>query len=133
MKLTKAEIEFVEPARVARLATVDSKGTLHNVPVCPILTGGSFFFGTEAKSKKIRNIETNGSVSLVFDDYTECWSYLRGVMIRGHARVVGKQEFRVLRKKLYDKFLQYEPSAPLNPDDSVIVEVVPETKFSWGF
>jgi hypothetical protein len=53
-------------------------------------------------------------------------------MIQGHARVVGKQEFRVLRKKFYGKFLQYEQAAPLDEKDSAIVELVLQTKFSWG-
>lgn len=132
MKLTKTEIEFVEPARVARLATVDSRGVLHNVPICPVFAAGSFYFGTEANSRKVRNIQANTNVALVFDDYTECWSCLRGLMIQGHARVVGKQEFRVLRKKFYDKFLQYEQAAPLDEKDSVIIEIVPRTKFGWG-
>jgi len=133
MKLTKTETDFVEPARVARLATVDSQGILHNVPICPVFAGGRFYVGTEANAKKVRNIQANADVTLVFDDYTECWSRLRGVMIQGHARVVGKQEFRLLRKKFYDKFLQYEDAAPLDEKDSAIIEIVPQKKFSWGF
>jgi nitroimidazol reductase NimA-like FMN-containing flavoprotein (pyridoxamine 5'-phosphate oxidase superfamily) len=133
MKLTKAEIDFVAPARVARLSTVDANGVPHNVPVCPIFTGGSFYFGTEATAKKVKNIETNSNVALVFDDYSETWSHLRGIMIQGLAHVVGKQEFRVLRKKLYEKYLQYEDDAPLDEKDSVIIEVSPRNKFSWGF
>ena len=133
MKLTKTELDFVEPARVARLATVDSKGNLHNVPICPVVADGRFYVGTEAGAKKVRNVQANANVALVFDDYTECWSLLRGVLIQGHARIVGKQEFRVLRKKFYEKFLQYEHAAPLGEADSAIIEIVPQKKFSWGF
>jgi nitroimidazol reductase NimA-like FMN-containing flavoprotein (pyridoxamine 5'-phosphate oxidase superfamily) len=132
MKLTKAELEFVGPARVARFATVDANGVPHNVPVCPVFVGGSFYFGTEARAKKVKNLEANGTVALIFDDYTEAWGHLRGIMIQGQARLVGKQEFRVMRKKLYAKFQQYETGAPLEEAESVIIEVSPRNKYSWG-
>ena len=133
MKFTKEEMAFLEPARVARLATVDAGGIPHNVPICPVYAGGRFYFGTEAESKKVRNIKANGNVSLVFDEYTESWGKLRGVMIRGQAKIAGKQEFELLRRRLYEKFSQYQASAPLDEKGSVIVEVVPRDKFSWGF
>ena len=132
MKLTKTETDFVEPARVARLATIDSGGILHNVPVCPVFANGRFYVGTESSAKKVRNIQVNANVALVFDDYSESWSLLRGVLIQGHARILGKQEFRVLRKKFYEKFQQYENAAPLDEEDSAIIEIVPQKKFSWG-
>jgi len=132
MKLTKTETDFVEPARVARLATADSEGILHNVPICPVFANGRFYVGTESSAKKVRNIRANANVALVFDDYTEAWSMLRGVLIQGQARIVSKKEFRVLRKKFYEKFLQYKNAAPLDEADSAIIEIVPKKKFSWG-
>jgi hypothetical protein len=69
---------------------------------------------------------------LTFDEYSEAWDYLRGVMLQGQARIVNKEEFRTIRKRIYEKYSQYEQSAPLGERDSVIVEVTPERKFSWG-
>ena len=132
MKLTKSEVDFVEFARVARLSTADSEGILHNVPICPLFADGRFYVGTESSAKKVRNIQANAKVALVFDDYTEAWNLLRGVMIQGQARIVGKQEFRVVRKKFYEKFRQYENVAPLDEEDSAIIEIIPQKKFSWG-
>jgi len=132
MKLTKTETEFVEFARVARLATADSGRVVHNVPICPVFADGRFYVGTEAGAKKVRNIQANANVALVFDDYSEAWSMIRGVSIQGQARIVGKQEFRVLRKKFYEKFQQYENAAPLDEADSAIIEIIPQKKFSWG-
>ena len=63
---------------------------------------------------------------------SEAWSYLRGIMFQGEARIVSAKEFREVRKKIYAKYSQYERSAPLDERDSVIVEVTPERKFSWG-
>jgi nitroimidazol reductase NimA-like FMN-containing flavoprotein (pyridoxamine 5'-phosphate oxidase superfamily) len=132
MKLTKSEKELLEPARVARVATAGANGSLHNVPICPIVVGDKIYFASEQKATKVKNIQANANVAVVFDDYSETWGHLRGVMIRGQARIVGKQEFTVLRKKFYEKFMQYEDAAPLDEKDSAIIEVTPVSKFSWG-
>jgi nitroimidazol reductase NimA-like FMN-containing flavoprotein (pyridoxamine 5'-phosphate oxidase superfamily) len=133
MKITAKEKNFVECLRVARVATVATEGVPHNVPVCPVYERNRIYFGTERKARKVRNIEANSNVTVVFDDYTEAWDYLRGVMFQGKARIVDAKEFREVRKKIYEKYPQYQRSAPLGERDSVIVEVTPERKFSWGF
>jgi len=133
MKLNAKEKDFVECLRVARVATLTSEGAPHSVPVCPVFEKNKIYFGTGKTSKKARNIQENSSVTVVFDEYTEAWAYLRGVMFQGKARIVKAGEFRNLRKKIYAKYSQYEESSPLGVRDSVIVEVTPENKFSWGF
>jgi nitroimidazol reductase NimA-like FMN-containing flavoprotein (pyridoxamine 5'-phosphate oxidase superfamily) len=132
MKLTKAEKDFMQSMRVMRVATVDSDGVPHNVPVCPVLDKDRIYFGTEREARKIRNIKANPRVTVVLDEYTEAWDYLRGVMIQGKARIVTAAEFRRLRKQIYAKYPQYESEAALGERDSVIVEVKPDKKFSWG-
>jgi nitroimidazol reductase NimA-like FMN-containing flavoprotein (pyridoxamine 5'-phosphate oxidase superfamily) len=133
MKWTKAEADFVGPQRVARLATVDARGVPHNVPICPLLDGGKIYLGTEARAKKVRNIEANPRVAIVFDDYSEFWGHLRGVMIQGTARLVGPRQFRLLRRKFYAKYQSYESNAPLTEDSTAILEITPVRKFTWGF
>jgi nitroimidazol reductase NimA-like FMN-containing flavoprotein (pyridoxamine 5'-phosphate oxidase superfamily) len=132
MKLSAKEKQFVECLRVARVATVGSDSVPHNVPVCPIFDKNKVYFGTERNARKARNIKSNPNVTMTFDEYTEAWDYLRGVMLQGQARIVDKNEFRTIRKKIYDKYSQYETSAPLGERDSVIVELTPQHKFSWG-
>ncbi len=132
MKWTKKEKDFVDTARVARLATVDANGNAYNVPICPLLDGDKIYFATEAEAKKVRNIKINPRVTLVFDEYTEAWDRLCGIMIRGKARLVDAREFRRLRRRFYAKYLRYESAAPLEVGDSAIVEVTPENKFGWG-
>jgi nitroimidazol reductase NimA-like FMN-containing flavoprotein (pyridoxamine 5'-phosphate oxidase superfamily) len=133
MKLNAKEKGFVECLRVARVATVASDGTPHNVPVCPVFEKNKIYFATEKTARKLRNIQANARVTVVFDEYSEAWDYLRGVMFQGKARIMNTREFRVFRKKIYNKYSQYEESAPLGERDSVIIEVTPEHKFSWGF
>jgi len=35
--------------------------------------------------------------------------------------------------RFYAKYPKYETDAELDPEDSVIIELMPEKKFSWGF
>jgi nitroimidazol reductase NimA-like FMN-containing flavoprotein (pyridoxamine 5'-phosphate oxidase superfamily) len=132
MKLTQTEKNFVQTMRVMRIATVDADGMPHTVPVCPVLNKDKIYFGTERNATKIHNIQTNPHIAVAFDEYSEAWDYLRGVMIQGTARVVDTTEFRRVRKQIYAKYPQYESEAALGERDSVIVEIKPERKFSWG-
>ena len=132
MKLTAKEKEFVQWQRVARVATVGSDGVPHNVPVCPVFEKDKLYFGTARNARKAGNIRANPNVTVVFDEYSETWNNLRGVMFQGEGRIVNAKEFRGLRKKIYAKYLQYESEASLGERDSVIVEVTPRRKFSWG-
>jgi nitroimidazol reductase NimA-like FMN-containing flavoprotein (pyridoxamine 5'-phosphate oxidase superfamily) len=91
MKLTSKEKDFVQSLRVARVATVAPDGVPHNVPVCPLFDRNKIYFATERGARKVRNIEANPSVTIVFDDYTEAWTYLRGIMFQGKARIVKRK------------------------------------------
>src|SRR5688572_2016202 len=100
MILSKKEKEFVHEMRVARVATVDAEGVPHNIPVCPLVVNDRIYFASEKKAKKLRNIEANPHVTVVFDEYTDAWDYLRGIMVQGKGRIVNKTEFRRLRKQI---------------------------------
>jgi nitroimidazol reductase NimA-like FMN-containing flavoprotein (pyridoxamine 5'-phosphate oxidase superfamily) len=132
VKLTKAEKDFIQDMRVVRVATVDADGMPHNVPVCPVVEREKIYFATERKARKVSNIKSNPNVTLIYDEYTEAWDYIRGVMIQATARIVNTTEFRTLRKRIYAKYPQYESKAAIGERDSVIVELKPEKKFSWG-
>ena len=133
MKWTKAEREFLETARVARLATVAADGMPHSVPVCPLGENGRFFLGTDRETAKVRNVLAHPLVALAFDDYTEDRRHLRGVLVQGEARVIAGRAFGAVRARLYRKFSQYEAIAPLTDRDSVALEIKPRRKVSWGF
>jgi nitroimidazol reductase NimA-like FMN-containing flavoprotein (pyridoxamine 5'-phosphate oxidase superfamily) len=133
MRLKKAERAFIEYQRVCRVATVSQDGVPHNVPVCPILDGERIYFASEAGAVKVRNIGQTGRVALTFDEYTEAWSQLRGVLIRGAGRIIeAGPMFRRVRKILYQRFPQYERFAALEEHESVLIEVTPTRTFSWG-
>jgi nitroimidazol reductase NimA-like FMN-containing flavoprotein (pyridoxamine 5'-phosphate oxidase superfamily) len=133
MRLKKVEREFIAFQRVCRVATVGRNGRPHNVPVCPILEGDRIYFASAADGVKVRNARATGRVALAYDEYTETWSGLKGVLVWGAVRVIESgPAFRRVRKLLYRRFPQYESQASLQEKESVIVEVTPTRAFSWG-
>ena len=94
---TPAEIEYLKSQRLGRLATVNSKGEPHVVPV-------GFRYNAEldtidiggrniAQTKKYRDAARQGRVAFVIDDVLPPWQP-RGIEVRGRAEVfpTGGQE-----------------------------------------
>jgi PPOX class probable F420-dependent enzyme len=133
MKWTRAEREFLETARVARLATVAPDGAPHAVPICPFFEKGLFYLGSDRETAKVRHIRANPRVALIFDDYTEDWRHLRGVLVEGEAQLIDGRAFRSARARLYRKYSQYEEIAPLTDREAIALEITPRRKVSWGF
>ena len=48
------------------------------------------------------------------------------------ARIVDEAEFKKIRRKLYKQYPKYESAARVGPEDSVIVELTPQSKFGWA-
>jgi PPOX class probable F420-dependent enzyme len=133
-ELTEEEAAFVRWARVARMATAGADGRLHNVPISPVLVDGRILIATDTKSKKVRNLESDPRTSLVFDEYSETWDLLHGVVIEGGVRIIRDGDgFTSARAELYEKYRQYEIDAPIEQSTSVILEVTPNRVLSWGF
>ena len=133
MKLPKKETDFIKPQGVARIATVNRDGLAHNVPVCPLWDRGSVYVASETKATKMKNIEANPQATIVFDVYHVSWKSLRGVMLQCDVQIVGEKDFKKLRRKFYRKYPRYEKVSPIESADSVIIELIPKKKFSWGF
>src|SRR5579863_7814331 len=93
--------DFLTLARVAHLATADSTGNPHNVPVCFWFDGTRrFYFAIDEKPKRVggvaikrmRNIAANPRVALVVDEYAEDWTSLAYVLVHGTAAIVEDQD-----------------------------------------
>ena len=132
MKLSRSDTAFLKSQGVARLATVSSGGTPHNIPVCPLVDGGKLYFASETNARKMKNLRANPRATIVFDVYRDSWRGLRGLMLVCTARIVDEAEFKKIRRKLYKQYPKYESAAPLGPEDSVIVELTPQSKFGWA-
>ena len=131
--LEPAEEKFVRWARVARIATTGAGG-VHNVPISPAFADGKLLIATDTTSRKVRNLEADPRACLVFDEYSEMWDLLHGVVVEGTVRIIRDgDEFTRARDLLYEKFLLYQIESPIEQGGSVILEVTPTRVVSWGF
>jgi PPOX class probable F420-dependent enzyme len=132
--------EFIERARFARLATIDSEFKPHLVPVVFVFNGNHFFIPVDEKRKtakpeklkRIRNIQHNPNVALLIDEYSEDWTKLAFVMIQGKASIASKGEgniqVREAYKKLMTKYIQYQKVGV----GEMCIIITPKKVASWS-
>jgi len=141
MAITPVIEEFIERARVARLATVDSTFRPHLVPVVFVFDGNHFFIPIDQKRKtvkpqglkRIKNLQDNPNVALLIDTYSEDWTKLAFVMIQGKASVITSRtqlniDVKEAYKKLTTKYRQYQK---IGMSEMCII-IKPEKITSWG-
>jgi len=114
---------IIEESRVARLVTVDVDDNNipqpYLVPTVFVFDGKHFFIPFDKKSKKVsieksrrlKNIQKNPNVVILIDEYSDDWSKLFFVMIRGSAKIIEEEEKKLLvraHKLLLLKYPQYK-------------------------
>ena len=139
IELDTASRALVESARVAHLATADQYARPHAVPIVFVVRGDRLYFPLDRKPKReddwhmlrrVRNIETNGRVSIVVDRYEEEWSRLAWVLVEGVATIIesGAERDSVVAQ-LCDKYPQYRGG---KLDGRPVVRVAVERAVSWS-
>jgi PPOX class probable F420-dependent enzyme len=114
---------------VARLATVSRDGRPHIVPITFAATDEALYFAVDRKPKKttdlqrLRNIEANPAVSVLFDHYDDDWNNLWWVRIDGHARVLREgPDFTEAMALLTERYPQYRTATPGGPAVKITIE-----------
>lgn len=128
--------ERFEKARVGRLATTTSTGRPHLVPVVFVLVRDVVWTAVDGKPKSTRslrrlaNIESNPSVSVLVDHYEDDWSALWWVRVDGDAMVVSvdAEDGRLGLSALAAKYPQYAAQAPPGP----LIRIVVGSWTSWS-
>lgn len=106
-------------ARVARLATIDSDGRPHLVPIVFALEGNTLYSAVDQKPKRshnlrrIENARARPEVTILVDHYDERWQDLWWIRLRGNARVLddGDERDHAL-VILIEKYPQYRDEPP---------------------
>ena len=126
---------------MARLATVDARNRPHIVPICFVYDGKLFYTAVDNKPKRVprerlarlQNIRAVPRVSLLIDEYTEDWTQLWYILIRGRAKLIPnsalKERARAIRK-LKAKYPQY--AGGMLAEDAPVIRITPERTTSWG-
>jgi PPOX class probable F420-dependent enzyme len=132
------ERRYLEAARIGRLATADSQGRPHAVPVCFALHEGIVTPIDEKPQdappdglRRSRDIDANPRVALIVDHYTEEWSRLGWVQVRGTATHLAPDDpaHPAAVTALREKYDQYAAHAL---EDRPIIHVDPGSVRSWG-
>lgn len=132
---------FLRRHPVGRLATTDVDGRPTVVPVCFVLMEGRFYSPIDDKRKRVswgrlqrlRDIERNPEVSLLVDEYSDDWTSLGYVLIRGRADTLAPRgrfakehgsAIECLRKK-------YPPYAGSRIAERPLIRVLPDRITCW--
>ncbi len=131
---------FLKEQHTMVLCTLDAYGFPHAAPVWYAIFNNKIYFRAQPYKKKIRNILNRPQVCCVVEA-GEKYSELRGVMVRGLAKVVDsdkikrKQVFTVLAEK-YTSFrdthlMPRSWREKYGKEHRVVVEVTPTSVVSW--
>jgi PPOX class probable F420-dependent enzyme len=125
----------VATQRTGTLATIGPKGVPHLVPFVFALKGDTLYWAVDDKPKRskdlqrLRNIERDARVSVLFDHYADEWSDLWWVRVKGTARILSRSEERERAvNALRGKFPQYREQ----PLDGAVVAIDVEEWTGWS-
>ena len=135
-------VQFINSHRVARLATADAAGRPAVIPICYVFEQMAFYSAIDQKPKRedllqlqrLRNIRVNPNVALVIDDYSENWTELVYVLVRGIAKIIEpgesvSPEHESAVRALRSKYQQYRSMAI---DHNPIIKIVPTHARLWS-
>ena len=137
--MADAAIErFIRQQRVARLATVDSHGRPHIVPIVFVYNDETIYTPIDLKPKDVRpqdllrvlNIAQNPDVQVLLDRYDEDWQQLGFVQLRGRAELLeAGSDYEAVLRLLEQKYPQYS-DLPLAGRPVIRVNI--DRVVSWG-
>ena len=133
------ERQYIETAQAGRLATADTEGRPHVVPVCFALVNDHIVTPIDEKPqraspdelRRCRDISENPRVALLIDHYTDNWSQLGWLQVRGTATYCPPSEephssgVIALRQK-------YEQYAAHDLENRPLIRISPGSVRSWG-
>jgi nitroimidazol reductase NimA-like FMN-containing flavoprotein (pyridoxamine 5'-phosphate oxidase superfamily) len=128
--------EFLKSQKILRLATIDTLGNPHIIPVWYMYINNKFYVGTNTRTKKAKNIKKNPKVSFCVDIGIKSPNIF-GVMGIGRAKLILKTD-RVERfaKKIllrYFENLENKSAQKLLNQTDCIIEITPKKITDWNY
>ena len=84
--------DFLRREHTLQVASIDADGYPHLAPMWYVVRDGKIVFRSFTKSQKIVNLRRNPKLSVLVES-GESYDELRGVMIRGDARLVDDRDY----------------------------------------
>ena len=129
--LNAKERAYVARARICHIGSVGLDGRPHTAPVSPAYDAKTrtLYLATDGGGRTAKNLRAKPRAAVAFDDYSEDWNGLHGVMLRARARKLERgAELERSVVLLRRKFKQYK-SIEI---DYVIALKVESIVASWG-
>nr|AIA15587.1 Lon protease (S16) C-terminal proteolytic domain protein [uncultured bacterium] len=138
-RFTEQQRAFLDQQRVGRFATAGADGQPHVIPVCYACEDAAVYIALDAKPKRVapqqlkrvRNMLENPRVALVVDRYSDDWSELAYVLIRGTAALIPPKDavhahaVALLRQR----YMQYR-AMPIH--EQPVIMIAPQAVVAWG-
>lgn len=128
--------KFLKSQKILRLATIDSTGVPHIVPVWYMYKNNKFYVGTNTGTRKARNIRKNPKVSFCVDVGVRSPDII-GVMGTGRAKLILKKDVvGSLAKKIllrYFKNMRNESAQQLFDQTDCIIQITPRKVTEWKY
>lgn len=127
--------DLLKKQKILHLATIDSHGMPHLVPVWYKKIGKKFYIGTNTKTAKAKNIAKNNKVCFCID--VGVWSPIDGMMVTGKAKLLREQT--IVRKIAgqillhYFKSLKAKSAKQLLDQTDCIIEITPLKTKIWHY
>lgn len=129
------KVQFLKKQKILHLATIDSKGTPHLVPVWYKYIGKKFYIGTNTKTSKAKNIAKNNKICFCVD--AGVWSPIDGVMGTGNAKLIkDSDKVKKIASEIllrYFKTLKEKSAKQLLDQTDCIIEITPLNVTSWHY
>lgn len=128
--------DFIKTQKILRIATIDTRGNPHIVPVWYNYESDKFYIGTNTRTIKAKNVKQNPKVSFCIDVGINS-PEIFGVMGIGKARLILEDNrVRAVAKKIllrYFKSLKNKSAQKLLKDTDCIIEITPKKTTTWEF
>ncbi|MGH0037304.1 MAG: pyridoxamine 5'-phosphate oxidase family protein [Myxococcota bacterium] len=128
---------FIESQKTVQFASIGPDGAPHLVPLWFGLVDGKIVLETFTKSQKVKNLERDPRVTLLFED-GDVYEQLKAVQIRGRARLIRDVEdvhrlhMEVLRRntpELGEEVIEKASRAMAPKKTAIVIE--PDRFVSW--
>lgn len=141
MENRPALIQVMQAHRIGHLATVDSHGVPHIVPVCFVYDGTAVYSAIDHKPKRtggygmkrLQNILQHPQVAFLVDHYEEDWQQLYYVLLRGTATILEDGTERQQALALLEaKYPQYQ-ERQLARGSGLVIKILPTSIRQWSW
>jgi PPOX class probable F420-dependent enzyme len=141
MENRHALIQVMHKHRIGHLATVDSHGGPHIVPVCFVYDGTAIYSAIDHKPKRtggysmkrLQNILQHPQVAFLVDHYEEDWPQLYYVLLRGTATILEDGTERQQALTLLEaKYPQYQ-ERQLARSSGLVIKILPTSIRHWSW